>query len=417
MARRQKSASSMIPKSVAAAGPRGAPGRQVALLIDTRVASGRDILRGIGRYVREHRNWALIHELQPTEQTLPHWLHEWRGDGIIARVADRTVARRFLETGVPTVDVLGEVENSGLPLVHVDDPAIARLAAEHLLERGFRHFGFFGLAGRNWSERRGAAFAEVLAHSGHGLAVYEQSSDYRLRVSWEFRESRLAEWIKRLPKPVGVLVCSDQVGLDLLEACRQANVAVPDELAVVGVDNDEAFCEIGSPALSSIRPSHGQVGYQAATMLDALMRGESPPPRPVFVPPGGIQIRQSSDVLAIPDPALAKAIHLIRARACAGIGVDEIAARAGISRSVLQRRFRQTLRKTVHDEILSVKLKRACELLAETDFPLVDVAEQCGFNHQEYMGVIFRQRLKQTPAQYRRRNARRQARGDAEYHI
>jgi len=336
-------------------------------------------------------------------------MNEWRGDGIIVRVPDRETARIIAEMGIPAVDVLGEAEGSSTPVVRVDDHGIARLAADHLLERGFRHFGFFGLAGRSWSDRRRAAFQECLARCGHGLAVYEQSSEYRLRVSWEFRESRIADWIRRLPKPAGVLVCSDQVGLDFLEACRQAGVAVPDEVAVLGVDNDEAFCEIGNPSLSSIWPSHTQVGYQAAALLDRMMQGEPPPDEPTLIAPGAIKTRQSSDVLAIDDPSIARAIHLIRANACSGIGVDEVAGKIGLSRSVLQRRFRQILGKTVHDEILGAKLKRACQLLSETDFQLVEIAEQCGFKHQEYMGVVFRERLKQTPAEYRR-NAKQRAR-------
>lgn len=390
---------------------------RVALLIETRVASSRDILRGVGRYVREHPGWSLVHEPPSTEAALLEWIRDWRGDGIIARVHDPALARMLADTGIPVVDVLGEVENSGLPVVHVDDYAIARVAAEHLLGRGVLNFGFFGLSGHNWSERRRAAFQEVLAHAGHGLAAYEQSSEYRLRVAWEFRESRIAEWIRRLPKPAGVLVCSDQVGLDFLEACRYAGVVVPDELAVVGVDNDEAFCEIASPPLSSIWPSHTQVGYQAAALLEGLMRQSPPPSGPVLIPPGEIKVRQSSDVLAIADITLAKAIHVIRAQACSGIGVDQVAAHAGLSRSVLQRRFRKVLGKTVHDEILNVRLKQACHLLAETDFPIADVAERTGFNHQEYMGVIFRERLKETPAQYRRRHAANQVRTEAEYHI
>jgi LacI family transcriptional regulator len=390
--------------------------RQVALLVETRTASSRDILRGIGRYVREHGRWALVHEHHTSERTLPQWMKEWRGDGIIARVHDHELGRIIADMGMPAVDVLGEIEHDRISLVHVDDHGIARLAAEHLLERGFRHFGFFGLAGRNWSDRRRAAFQESLARSGHGLAVYEQSSEYRLRVSWEFRESRIADWIRHLPKPAGVLVCSDQVGLDFLEACRHAGVAEPDEVAVLGVDNDEAFCEIGNPSLSSIWPSHTQVGYEAAALLDRLMNGERPPAAPTLIPPGAIKVRQSSDVLAIDDSRIAKALHLIRANACAGLGVDEVATKTGLSRSVLQRRFRQILGKTVHDEILSAKLKRACQLLAETDFQLVEVAEQCGFKHQEYMGVVFRERLKQTPAQYRR-NAKQSARPVDSYQI
>jgi len=375
---------------------------KVALLIDTSLASGRDILRGVGRYVRDHHRWALLHEPLALDESLKDWLREWQGDGIIARPRTPEHVALLQETRLPVVDVLGEVDGSAVPLVHVDDRGVGDAAAAHLLERGFASFGFFGLAGRKWSVRRRDGFKEALAKAGFGSAVYEQSREYRQRVGWEFREDSLAHWIRGLRKPAGVMVCSDQVGLDFLEACRHAGFTVPDEVAVVGVDNDEAYCEIAMPSLSSVWPSHLQVGYQAAALLERLMAGEPPPEAPIFVPPGGVKTRQSSDVLAIDDRQLARAINLIREHACAGISVDEVAEGAALSRTVLQRRFKKVLGKTVYEEILGVRIKRACRLLAETDFPLLEIAEQAGFKYQEYMGAVFRSRLDKTPAEYRK---------------
>jgi LacI family transcriptional regulator len=374
----------------------------VALLVETSLASGRDILRGIGRYMRERQNWALFHEPRSLEESGPRWLRQWRGDGIIARVQNRQLADLVKATGLPVVDVLGLVPEAGIPLVHVDDRQIARLAAEHLRERGFRHFAYYGLTHENWSARRRDAFRQWLGPLGQALAVYELPRHDRSTTTWEDRENELAQWIVRLPKPVGVMVCSDQRGLALLEACRRAGVAVPDEVAVVGVDNDEALCEIANPPLSSVWPAHPQVGYEAAVLLDRLMAGEHAPAAPVLIAPGGVKTRLSSDVLAIEDRNIARALRVIRERACAGLGADDVAEAAGLSRSVLQRRFREVLNKTVHQEILGVRLKRACELLTETDLPLIDIAEQAGFKHQEYLGAVLRRQLGKTPAQLRR---------------
>lgn len=375
---------------------------EVALLVETSSAAGREMLRGIGRFIREHRRWALFHDPRAFSDTLPGWLRHWRGAGIIARVGSRAQANLILRRGVPVVDVLGVVGESKIPLVHVDDREIARLAAEHLLERGFRNFGYLGITGINWSGRRRDAFREWLSKAGFNLSVYEEAPFSQFDAQWKQGANALARWVARLPKPAGVMVCSDQKGMNLLEACRRAEVAVPDEVAVVGVDNDEPLCEIGIPSLSSVWPSHSQVGYRAAALLDRLMAGERPPAEPIFVMPGGLKTRQSSDTLAIEDQNIAKAIHVIRENACQGISVDEVAARSGLSRSVLQRRFRQHLGKTIHDELLNVRLRRACQLLSETDFPLIDVAEQCGFRYQEYMGAVFRARLDKTPAEFRR---------------
>jgi LacI family transcriptional regulator len=374
----------------------------VALLVETSLGSGRDILRGIAQYVREHPGWSLFHEPRSLEESLPEWLEDWEGDGIIARIQNRTIAQAVCRTRLPVVDVLGLVPDLGIPLVHVDDREIARLAAEHLLERGFRQFGYLGLKNENWSIRRENYFRERVALEGCTVLSYAQARHFPNLMAWEEEEDALAAWIAQMPKPAGVMVCSDQRGLYFLEACRRAGIAVPDEVAVIGVDNDDALCEVGHPPLSSVWPAHSQVGYQAAVLLDALMRGQQPAPTPVLIAPSGIIVRQSTDVLAVADANIAKAVRAIRERACEGLSVDEVARRAGLSRSVLQRRFRHFLGKSVHEAILDMRLKRACQLILDTNLSLIDIAEKSGFKHQEYMGAVFKARLGKTPGNLRR---------------
>lgn len=374
----------------------------VALLVETSLGSGRDILRGIARYVREHQPWALYHEPRGLEESVPRWLRAWKGDGIIARLQNARIAQEVLAAGIPTVDVLGLVPGAGLPLVHVDDEAIARLGAGHLLERGFRHFGWFGLQGENWSERRRAAFAEAVGRVGGQVQNHELPRAGLRGPTWERAEDDLAQWVAGLPKPVGVMVCSDQLGPQLLEACRRASVQVPDEMAVIGVDDDEPLCEVCNPPLSSVRPGHARVGYQAAALLDRLMAGEAAPARPMLLEPEGVTTRLSSDVLAIPDRPIAAALRLIREQACAGLGVEELARQVGLSRSVLQRRFRAALNRSVHGAIVRARLQRAQELLAGSDLTLADIAERTGFKHQEYLGAVFKTHLGKTPARFRR---------------
>lgn len=376
-------------------------GLHVALLIETSLASGRDILRGIARYVRENEPWALYYEPRSLQESFPRWLRRWTGDGIIARIQNRKMADEIAATGIPVVDVLGVVPDLPFPLVHVDDRAIARMAADHLLERGFRHFGFFGIAGENWSQRRLVEFRAAIAQAGYQVAPYELPRDAAGAHSWERMEDKLASWVAALPKPCGVLVCSDQRGPQFLEACRRAQVVVPDEVAVIGVDDDEPLCEVCHPPLSSIKPGHADVGYQAAAVLDSLLRGAARPKKPVLAAPQQVVTRLSSDVLAIEDPTMVSALRLIRDHAHEGLHVDAIARQVGLSRSVLQRRFRAQLKRSVHQEILAAKIKRARELLIKTDLSLAEVAERAGFKHQEYMGAVFRARLKRTPNQVR----------------
>lgn len=378
------------------------PRPHVALLVETTLASGRDILRGISRYVRENASWSLYYEPRGLEESPPKWLRKWKGDGIIARIQNQSIAQEVLASGIPTVDVLGVVPDTAFPLVHVNDAHIARTAAEHLIERGFKNFGYFGIGGENWSERRRDAFEQTIHSSGGVLRVYEPPRSGDNAHSWEQTQDALAAWVAQLPKPVGVMVCSDQRGPQFLEACRRAGVAVPDEVAVIGVDDDQPLCEVCNPPLSSVQPGHDRVGYAAAELLARIMAGQVSPTEPQLVDSKGVSVRLSTDVYAIEDRALSTALRWIRENACAPISVDAIARHAGLSRSVLQRRFRVLLQRSVHQEILNTRIKRARELLAETNLPLGDIAEKTGFKHQEYMGAVFKTHLKKTPAQYRR---------------
>jgi LacI family transcriptional regulator len=373
----------------------------VALLVETSLASGRDILRGIARYLREHSPWSLYHEAHGLADSVPSWLAHWQGDGIIARVQTHRMVEEIRAVGVPVVDVLGAVDLGSFPLVHVNNRAIGRMAAEHLLDRGLRSFGFLGLTNERWVRERFEAFKQVVSQPDVVVAHHELPRDASDRLSWQVVIEEVAEWVGRLAKPAGIFVCSDQQGPLLLEACRWAAIAVPDEIAVVSVDNDDPLCEVCDPPLSSIDARHETVGYLAAALLDGMLRGARLPRAPPPVEPDQVVARRSSDTFAVADPALARALTLIRDRAHEGLNVNEIARYAGLSRSVLQRRFQSNFKRTVHDEILRAKIKRAQELLVRSKLPLATVAVRSGFKHQEYLGSVLKKRLGKTPREIR----------------
>lgn len=377
---------------------------RVALIVETSLASGRDILRGIARYLRAHGPWSVYHEPRALEESVPPWLNQWRGDGIIARIQNRPIADAVVGTGLPVVDVLGLVPGLPVPLVHVDDRAVARLGADHLLERGFRHFGFCAVEGANWSDARQAGFEAIVNQAGCECSICRLPPDTRGLANWEAQQDLLTDWVRSLPRPVGVMVCNDPRGQLVLEAARRAGAAVPEQMAVIGVDNDEPLCEISYPPLSSVQPDHVRVGYEGAALLDRMMRGETAPQTPVYVPPAGLVTRLSTDVLAIDDPLVATAVRFIREYACDGIGIDDIVAHLPLSRSTLQRRFRRVLGRSVHDEILRIRLRRVQELLVDTDLPLESVADKAGFAHRQYLGEVFKVRTGYTLAQYRARS-------------
>jgi len=364
----------------------------VALIVETSLASGRDILRGIARYLRAHGPWSVYHEPRALEEAVPPWLNQWQGDGIIARIQNRPIADAVVGTGLP------------VPLVRVDDRAVARLGADHLLERGFRHFGFCAVEGANWSDARQAGFEAIVKQAGCDCSICRLPPDTRGLANWEAQQDLLTDWVRSLPRPVGVMVCNDPRGQLVLEAARRAGAAVPEQMAVIGVDNDEPLCEISYPPLSSVQPDHVRVGYEGAALLDRMMRGETAPQSPVYVPPAGLVTRLSTDVLAIDDPLVATAVRFIREYACDGIGIDDIVAHLPLSRSTLQRRFRRVLGRSVHDEILRIRLRRVQELLLDTELPLESVADKAGFAHRQYLGEVFKARTGYTLAQYRARS-------------
>src|SRR6266700_3636920 len=198
------------------------------------------------------------------------------------------------------------------------------------------------------------------------------------------------------------MIASDQLGPHTLETCRSNGLVVPDDLGVLGVDNDEPLCEVSDPPLSSVWPNHRQVGYEAARLLSGLMRDRKAAPGPILMAPKGVRARMSTNSLAVDDPNVGQSLRYIREHACESVGVDDVVRGVPLSRSVLQRRFRALLGRSVHDEIIRLRLARARELLQETDLPLAEIAERAGFRHQEYMGAVFRRKLHTTPGALRR---------------
>ena len=374
--------------------------RDVALLIETSNAYGRGLLQGVIHYAREHPAWGFNFMVQGRRAEPPAWLKGWNGDGILARIETPAIASAVARTQLPAVDLSAARLLQNLPWVETDDAQIASLATGHLLERGFKHFAFCGDARFQWSIWREQYFAQRLREAGH---------DCRTHSGWSGAGDPAAErralvaWLRALPKPVGVLACYDIRGQQVLDACRQAGLAVPDEVAVLGVDNDELLCELAAPPLSSVIPNTHRTGYEAAALLDRMMSGEEVAAEPHLIPPLGIAARQSTDVLAIDDRDVVRAMQFIRAHACEGIDVSDVLAAVNVSRRVLEQRFRKLLRRSPHEEILHLRLARVQQLLSETDLPLYLIAESTGFEHVEYLSVAFKRELGLTPREFRER--------------
>ncbi len=378
----------------------------VALIIESSRGYGRDILWGIARWVRLHGSWSISWQDRGLAEPVPPWLSAWHGQGLIVRVDSPAMMQAVLDKGVPAVNLRGD-RNWPLPLVETNEQAVAQLAFEHLAERGFRHFAYCGFSGVVYSQRRLEAFTKLVSEAGCQCHAYSgrqpdgRRSQRRQEQHGLLYEEDLIQWIRSLPRPVGIMTCNDLRGQQLLNACRQCGVTIPDEAAVVGVDNDRLLCELSDPPLSSVEPNAARIGFEAAAMLDRLMRGEPAPAAPSFLRPKGIVTRHSTDVLAIEDRNVARAVFFIRENACRGITVEDVMRQVSMSRTVLRDRFEKFLGRSPKAEIVRVRLARVKQLLAETDLSLAAVARQTGFEHPEYLSALFKQKTGQTPGRFR----------------
>lgn len=377
---------------------------KVALLVETSNTYAREVLHGIRNYQREREGWSIYLAEHGRGEILPGWLQSWQGDGIIARVENEKICRAILHTKLPAVDVSFGLEHSPFPRVVTDSLATTRLAAEHLLERGFTNFGYCGESRYHWSRLRSDLFAGQIRSAGHKCAIFESHGKHGRGDAWELELDAIAEWLQKLSKPVGIMACYDIRGQQVLEACRRLNIAVPDEVAVIGVHNDELLCELCDPPLSSVIPNARRAGYEAAALLDRMMRGEKIPSQRLLLAPVGVATRQSTDVVAVSDPQISRAVRFIREHACEGITVEEVLKAVPMSRTSLERRFKQLLSRTLHDEILRVKIDRAKSMLATTDLTMALISERAGFEHVEYFSVAFKRIVGDTPGRFRTRH-------------
>ena len=361
------------------------------------------MLTGVARYIQEHDPWSVYLKPIGVEKSLGSWLKDWGGDGIIAAVAKPDV-EVVTTIGVPVVDVIGILGDARVPLVHTNDRSVGRLGAEHLRGRGFRHFAFVQYAGEFWSTERCDGFVATLREQGFEPHVYSLNlpgPGSGGPETWESQQQQLAAWLDPLPRPLGVMATNDLMGQQLLEACQRLRASVPEEIAVVGADNDEPICRIASPPLSSVIINDHQRGYEAAALLDRMMRGEPPPTSTIFVEPAGVFARASTDSLAIEDATIVKALRFVREQACDGIGVDDVVKKAHVSRSVLERRFRKTVGRSINEEMIRIRLNRAVELLSNTSLELKVIAQRAGFGTQAYMNAVFRAKIGKTPGSFR----------------
>ena len=371
--------------------------KNVALIVETSGIYGREILKGIARYRNTHEPWSLFLDERELNTPPPEWLLNWDGDGVICRSTTPDLAAGLQSRHLSVVDLNDRYGDLGLPRVSSDMVAIGRIAAQHLLNRDFLRIAYCGFEGEPWCESRLDGLKEVVTP----VSVFRTSWRGLREHAWEEERNLICDWLREIPLPLGVVACNDVRGHHVLDACKTIGLSVPEEVAVIGVDNASTFCALCDPPLSSVVPDAEGIGYQAASLLDRSMRGITLDSRTISVCPKGIVTRESTDSVAISDPVVSGARRFIRENSRIGIGVRDVVAWSGVSRSTLERRFRTAVGRSPHDEITRSRLARVKVLLRDTNRSVRQIAEDAGFEHSEYLMVQFKRETGLTPTEWR----------------
>jgi len=365
---------------------------KVILLLESARAPDQCLLRGIAKYSSLHGPW-FFYRNQPTylnpysrNKKILSELKNLNPDGIIT--IDSKRLEDILALGVPTI--VANIQQNRFPkasYISSDPNAIGEMAADYLLERGFRQFAFCGYSNMPWSHDRAECFAKHIADKGYKTCFYLRQKTRT--KSYENDQIHMADWLSSLKKPVAILACNDDRCQDIVEACKLGGINIPIEIALLGIDNDEFICDLSHPSISSIALNTEKAGYLAAELLDRLMKGEKTANQTILSKPTHIVTRQSTDILSIEDKAVAEAMRFILSHAKKAIVFTDVINTVLVSRRVLERRFRDALGRSIHDEIRRTRTAQISRMLIETTLTISEIATALDFPGIEHMARYY----------------------------
>ena len=380
--------------------------RQIVVLLDIDDSWGRGTIRGISEYAQAHGNWRLT--ISPKndrgELRLPT---KWKGDGIISRMTDARFLEHVRQAGLPTVDCGNLTPHEPwFGRVVTNARVRARIAFDHLQGQGLKNFAYFGPPSIRYPKLRGDAFITHVNENGFECSTYEPGYRRDSRISWDRYHQLAADWLQKLPTPIGIMTPDSYTGRQLLSVCEHFGFNVPDKFAIIAGDTDSLMCNVLQPTLSSVLLAPRQLGMTATKMLDELMQGKTPETMFTEIEPLGAIMKMSSDALAITDPELAEAVKLMRREAVNGTNINEILKQIAISRRTLELRFRQAFGRTPAKVIRQIRLDTAKNLLANTNLPITKVAALSGYSKASRLNDVFSQSVGATPSQFRNESRR-----------
>jgi len=381
------------------------PVHRIALLFNGSKIYDRGIITGIGNYLSGTRaSWDLF--LEEDYLCRLRGIERWQGDGIIADFDDPLIGEALAGSKLPVVAVGGSYEDATayprhIPYVATDNAAMIKLAYDHLIEAGLTRFACFSLPpaqANRWALERENAFRQLMRRDGQHAEVYRGLGTSA--PLWDSAVEQQIAWLRGLPKPIGIIAVTDARARQLLQACLTAGIAVPEQVALIGIDNDPLTRTLTRVPLSSVIQGTETMGRTAAHLLHQMLHGLPSTGTQVLVPPESINAQASSLHQPLDNPYVMQALHFIRQYACQGIKTAQVAAYVGVSRSSLEAHFRKARGRSVHDEILRFKLAAAGTELKNPELPIADIAQRCGFKSAQYLHTVFRRELGCTPREY-----------------
>lgn len=382
--------------------------KRVAFVVPNIDHNTRRVLLGIHRYMVTNTGWHLRLACGDSLSILPA-LEKQEVDGAFISVRSEQVRSRLLAVRLPCIAVKCLRLPKDLPYLTTDSFSAGRVVAEHFIERGFRSFAYYSPSDIFWSQPRRDGFCRRLEESGYSASVYNINAGDKTRQDWKIGSTwlkgleRPLNWLKSLPKPVGLMVCDDNVGYDLIEAAREAGIHIPEDVAIVGVDNDEILCNSSQPPLSSVDTDFEQAGYEAAEQLNGIMTGQtSMPLHPILARVTRVVVRQSSDILAIDDPHVATAVHFIRTHCNLPIQVSDVVKAGDLVRRSLEKKFRTVLERSILDEIMRVRVEHIVDLLLKSSMSIDQIAASSTFDSTSHMIRVFKKHKGMPPRTFRK---------------
>lgn len=376
----------------------------IALVVPRINSNARKILMGINRYAMINPCWHLRLACGQSYKILPS-LRKSGIDGAFVSIQSEKVNSKLLEMKLPCIGIQCLKLPIGIPYLTSDSYRVAQVAAEYFIELGFRHFAYYSLSNTMWSQDRMRGFCDKLKEAGYSASVYAKNliKDWQVGATWMKGIEEPVNWLKSLPKPVGVMACEDGVGYDLIAAAKEAGIRIPEDVAIVGVDNDEIVCDSIKPPLSSIEVNLEQAGFEAARLLNAIITGQQKMSlRPILARVNRVVTRQSSDVLAIDDAQIAAAVYFIRNNFRSKIQVSDVVNATTLSRRGLEKKFKAVLKRSIRDEITRARVEHIADLLLKSDMSIDQIAAASSFYSTSYMIRVFKQYRGVSPRIFRK---------------